>query len=43
MIAGYSLLELREEENQKIDEAKLIAWESASIELIRERSKYFKY
>lgn len=43
VIAGYSLLELREEENQKIDEAKLIAWENASIELIRERGKYFKY
>jgi hypothetical protein len=43
VIAGYSLLELREEENEKVDEAKLIAWENASIELIRERSKYFKY
>ncbi len=43
VIAGYSLLELQEEENVKVDEAKLIAWENASIELIRERSKYFKY
>lgn len=43
VIAGYSLLELKEEENENVDEAKLIAWENASIELIRERNKYFKY
>ena len=43
VIAGYSLLELQEEENEKVNEAKLISWENVSVELIRERSEYFKY
>ncbi len=43
VIAGYSLLELREEENEKVDEVKLSNWEKASIKVMLERAKYFKY
>lgn len=43
VVAGYSLLELEEENKMVQDIEKLASWEKISNDVIRERSKYYNY
>jgi hypothetical protein len=43
IIAGYSMLELQEENKEKPNLKKLKEWENSSLEVIQERRKYHNY
>ena len=43
ILAGYSLLESKEEEKENPDFNKLKKWDSISLKLIRERKRYYQY
>ena len=43
ILAGYSLLELMEEDNENPDVNKMEIWDSISLNVIRERKKYYQY
>ena len=43
VLAGYSLLELREEEKDVVDIEKLKRWEAVSLKVIQEKNKYHLY
>jgi hypothetical protein len=43
IIAGYSLLELQEENKERPDFKKLKEWERISLKVIKEKRKYHQY
>lgn len=43
ILAGYSLLELMEEDKENPDANKMKIWDDISLNVIRERKKYYQY
>lgn len=43
ILAGYSLLELMEEDKENPDVDKMEIWDGISLNVIRERKKYYQY
>ena len=43
ILAGYSLLELMEEDKENPNVDKIEMWDSVSLNIIRERQKYYQY
>lgn len=43
ILAGYSLLELMEEDKENPNVDKIEMWDSVSLNIIRERKKYYQY